>query len=331
MTRMNPRPLDGVIEAISAAKTIALVCHVLPDGDTVGSALALRQGLMQLGRSVSVFCQDKIPDNLRGLSGVQVVRMPESLGEEEQFDLLLFTDVSDETRMGRCSLLMKHACHTAQVDHHGTNPNFCEANCVDGSAPACALVVKELLERLGCTLTREIASCLYVALCTDSGQFSFPNTTAEAFDAMGDLMRTGFDLAAAYRSIYREMDPRDLMLLGRALNSMTFYRDGQIVSMKVTAQDMQECNALAEHTEGIVQYGLYMKGVRMCVFARETEIAGNVKCSLRAVVPYAVDGIALSFSGGGHAQAAGCTIHLPIDEAIAQVVARMDEALETYQ
>ncbi len=329
MTRTT-RPLDPVIDAIRAAKTVALVGHVSPDGDTVGSVLALSQGLRQLEIETALFCQDKIPDNLLFLPGVGDFRTPESIREGERFDLLLCADVSDESRMGRCAALILHADHTAQVDHHGTNPLFCEANCVDGDAPACALVVRELLDRLGCSLTPGIATCLYVALCTDTGQFSFPNTTAEAFDVMADLMRTGFDLSAAHRRIYREMDPRQVMLLGRALNSMAFHRNGQIVTMKITARDMQECHALPEHTESIVQHGLDMLGVRMCVFAREMEEPGKVKCSLRAVDPYAVDGIALTFGGGGHAKAAGCTIHMPIDEAVAQVVARMEAELEKH-
>ncbi|MBQ8202545.1 MAG: DHH family phosphoesterase [Clostridia bacterium] len=328
MRRTNPRPLESVMEAIRTAKSFALVSHVNPDGDTVGSVLALRQGLLQLGRPVTLFCQDKIPDDLAFLPGAEGFRLPENIAEGEQFDLLMCVDVSDESRMGRCASLMKLAKHTAQVDHHGTNPNFCEANCVDGTATACALIVKELLERLGCTITPEIAKCLYVATCTDSGQFSFPNTTAEAFDAMGDLMRTGFDLSGAHRKIYRERDPRQIKLLGRALNTLAFHHNGQIVSLQLTKEDMQSCNALPEHTDTIVNVGLDMAGVRMCVFARETSVPGTVKCSLRAVEPAAVDKVALAFGGGGHAQAAGCTLQMTVEEAVAAVVSLMEAELE---
>lgn len=328
MKRMNPRPLDGVIEAIRRAKSFALVCHVNPDGDTIGSALALRQGLLQLGRPVTLFCQDKVPDDLQFLPGASGFRLPENVAEGETFDLLMCVDVSDEKRMGRCAALIPYAEHTAQVDHHSTNPNFCEANCVDGEATACALVVKELLERLGCEITQDIAVCLYVALCTDSGQFSFPNTTAEAFYAMGDLLETGLDHTYAHRKLYRERDPRQIRLLTCALNTLTFHHEGQIVSMKLTQAEMEACHALPEHADTIVNVGLDMMGVKMCVFARETSVPGMVKCSLRAVEPYAVNGIAVSFGGGGHAQAAGCTLQMDIDEAVAQVVAKMQCELE---
>lgn len=328
MKRMNPRPLDEVMEAIRRAKSFALVCHVNPDGDTIGSALALRQGLLQLGRPVTLFCQDKVPDDLIFLPGAEGFRLPENTAEGEHFDLLMCVDVSDLTRMGRCSQLIDLADHTAQVDHHGTNPLFCEANCVDGSATACALVVKELLERLGCEITPEIAVCLYVALCTDSGQFSFPNTTAEAFYAMGDLMSAGLRHTDAHRRLYKERDPRQIRLLTAALNTLTFHHDGQIVSLKVTQADMRACNALPEHADTIVNVGLDMMGVKMCVFARETNTPGAVKCSLRAVAPHAINDVAVAFGGGGHAQASGCTLQLDVDEAIRQIVAKMAEKLE---
>ena len=127
MTR-TMRPLDGVISAIREAERIALVCHISPDGDTVGSALAVRLGLMQLGKDVALYCQDKIPEVLSFLPGAEGFRMPE---EGEHADLLLCLDVSDEKRMGRCNVLLQMAACTAQVDHHGTNPGYAQVNLVD--------------------------------------------------------------------------------------------------------------------------------------------------------------------------------------------------------
>lgn len=327
MRRANPRPLEGVIEAIRLAKSVALVCHVSPDGDTIGTAMALRQGLLQMGRAVTMFCQDKVPEVLTFLPGAEGYRLPENTAEGERFDLLLCVDVSDEKRMGTCSRLIPLAANTAQIDHHGTNTNFCQANCVDGAAPACALVAYELLERLGCVITPEIALCLAVALSTDTGHLVYNSTTPEAFRMMGELVELGAPIAEAYRRLYRERPPRQVALLARALESLTFHHDGQITSIRLTAQDFADCGALPEDAEIIVNYGLDVKGVRMCVFARETADSG-VKLSLRAVAPNRVSGVAQSFGGGGHAQAAGASVRLPLDEAVRQVVARMKEELE---
>lgn len=319
------RPLDGVIEAIRAAKSIAMVCHIGPDGDTVGSALALRLGLEELGKQVSLFCQDKVPGVLGFLPGAADFRMPEEA--DEQYDLLLCLDVSDEKRMGRCSALMAKAAHTAQVDHHGTNTRYCEENAVDGSAPANCLIIYELLKRLGCTVTADAALCLAVGLSTDTGHLVYNSTTPEAYRVMGELVEAGAPIAEAYRKLYRERPPRQVALLAKALESLTFHEGGRITSIRLTNQDFASCGALQEDAEIIVNYGLDVLGVRMCVFARE-QADGCVKLSLRAIAPYQVSGVAQRFGGGGHAQAAGATVQLPLDEAIAQVVACMKEELE---
>lgn len=319
------RPLDGVMAAIRGAQKIALVCHVSPDGDTVGSALAMRLGLIEMGKQVSLFCQDKIPDILRFLPGVEDFCMPEEA--DEPFDLLLCMDISDEKRMGRCSVLMAKAAHTAQVDHHGTNTLYCQENAVDGRAPANCLIIYELLQRLGCTITADVALCLAVGLSTDTGHLVYNSTTPEAYRVMGELVEAGAPIAEAYRRLYRERPPRQVALLSKALESLDFHEEGRITSIKLTQKDFADCGALPEDAEIIVNYGLDVLGVRMCVFARE-QADGSVKLSLRAVAPHKVNGVAQTYGGGGHAQAAGATVQLPLDEAVVRVVARMKEELE---
>jgi phosphoesterase RecJ-like protein len=310
--------------AIRAAKTVAIICHISPDGDTVGSALAVRLGLMQLGKTVTLYCQDKIPGVLCFLPGAESFRMPETA---EDVDLLLCLDVSDEKRMGRCSVLMDKAAHTAQIDHHGTNTCYCRENAVDPAAPANCLIVYELLQRLGCEITADIALCLAVGLSTDTGHLVYNSTTPEAYRVMGELVEAGAPIAEAYRRLYRERPPRQVALLAKALESLTFHDEGRITSIRLTQKDFADCGALPEDAEIIVNYGLDVLGVRMCVFARE-QSDGSVKLSLRAVAPYKVSNVAQHFGGGGHAQAAGATVQFPLQEAIEHVVARMKEELE---
>lgn len=319
------RPLEPLMAAIRAAKTIALVCHVGPDGDTVGGALALRLGLMQMDKQVTLFCQDHVPGVLGFLPGVEAFRLPEDA--QGRVDLLLCMDVSDEKRMGRCILLRERAAHTAQVDHHATNTRYCEVNCVDGDAPANCLIVYELLQRLGCAITADIALCLAVGLSTDTGHLAYASTTPEAYRVMGELVEAGADIAEAYRRLYRERLPRQVALLARALDSLAFHAQGQITAITLTRQDFADCGALPEDAEIIVNYGLDVQGVRMCVFARE-QPDGQVKLSLRSVAPHRVNGVAQTFGGGGHAQAAGATIEMPLAEAVRTAVARMTEELE---
>ncbi len=324
MTRMK-RPLDDILTVLRKARTIAMVCHVNPDGDTIGGALALRLGLIKMDKQISLFCQDKIPDNLCFLPGAEEFRMPEAAGQH--YDLLLCLDVSDEKRMGRCSALRAQADVFAQVDHHGTNTRYGMVNCVDGTAPANCLIIYELLQRLGCEITTDVALCLAVGLSTDTGNLTYKSTTPEAYRVMGDLLETGAPIGEAYRRIYRERPPRQVALLARALESLTFHDEGRITSIRLSSKDFEACGALPEDANIIVNYGLDVLGVCMSVFGRE-QADGTVKLSLRSIDPYQVSGVAQHFGGGGHAQAAGASVQLPLDEAVRQAVECMKKELE---
>lgn len=311
---------EAVARLIREAETVAICCHLNPDGDTLGCATAMRLGLKQLGKKVSLFCDDKVPDELAFLPGAETIRKP---GEAEgPFDLLLAVDVSDEGRLGGSEKLMKAAPHTAQIDHHGTNPLYMEVNSVDGKAPAACLLILEQLRALGVSLTEDIAVCLYTGISTDTGNFSYASTNAEVFEAMAELSRVGFPLAEVNRTLYLNRAKPQVRLIGRALDRILFEEDGQLACLWLTRQDFEDCGALAEHAQNLVNFGLDVEGVRMCLMARETP-EGRIKMSLRAKEPDRVDDIAGLFGGGGHAQAAGISMDGPLDEAISKVRAAM--------
>ena len=321
------RPLEAIIEAVRGAKTIALVSHVNPDGDTIGSALALKNGLDKLGKKTSLFCQDKVPNNISFLQGADEYRTPEE-ASDARFDLLFCVDVADERRMGSCASLMERCSHMAQIDHHGTNPGYAEFNCVDAKAPTTALIVRELLGRLGADMDVDIASCLYVAISTDTGNYAYNSTSPEAFRVTAELLEAGLPLSEINRRLYRQREKPQVLLIQRGLSTLTFYRGGTITSMALTRQDFADCGALPEHADMLVNYGLDILGVRMAVLARETDNSGEVKLSLRAVEPDNVSGVAQSFGGGGHAQAAGATVRGTLEDCVSRCVAAMAEAME---
>ena len=311
--------------AVRGASRIALIAHVSPDGDTIGSTLALRLGLMQLGKEAVAFCQDKVPDNLRFLPGAETVRVPEEA--QGVYDLAIAVDVADEGRLGRCREIFHGAADTAQVDHHGTNPGYAQVNDIDPDASATALLVKELLDCLGAALTPEIGLCIYTGVSTDTGNFAFSNTTAEAFRVTGDILEAcALPLSQVNRVLFRQRSKAQTLLISRALGSLQFEAKGRIAVMRVTRQDFLDCGALPEHTDTIVNFGIDVEGVKMALLAREAE-GGQVKMSLRALEPCAVDGVAKRFGGGGHALAAGCTVTAPLDDAVKQVIAAMEAAL----
>ena len=315
-------------EAIRRASSVAVCCHLNPDGDTVGSALALRLALLRMGKDAQVFCRDKVPDLVAHLPGVETVRRFESLEAHERFDLLLPVDVSDPGRLGEGVWeRMRAACGSScQIDHHATNPHYCAVNCVDGKAPAAGVMLRELLWELQIPLDRELAVCLYAAIATDTGNFSFPSVTAETFRAAAELLEAGLPLADENRRLFVIQPEAQVRLTGRAIENLRISHGGEVAVMTLSRQDFADCGALAEHADTVVNRGLAVRGVRMAALVREDN--GKAKVSLRAVAPDSVSGIAVRFGGGGHAQAAGCTLDGPPAEAADRIRAALEETLD---
>ncbi len=323
MSEMRRNP-EAVAELIQEARTIAVVSHVNPDGDTIGCATAMRLALKKLGKEAVLFCDGKIPDDLAFLPGADEFRHPE--GYEGAFDLMLSVDVSDPRRLGSCAELMKVSRHTAQIDHHPTNPLFMEVNSVDGKAPAACIMIREQLKVLGVPLDTEIAKCLYTGISTDTGNFAFACTNAECFDIMAELMRIGLPIAKLNRILFRVKSRPQALLIGRALGKLQFRGDGKIAVMLLTLQDFRDCGALAEHADTVVNYGMDTVGTEMALLGRETE-DGKAKFSLRAKEPIAINDVAQSFGGGGHPQASGITMEGALEPAAEQVIEAMERKL----
>ena len=303
MTARNP---EAVLAALKKARSILLISHISPDGDTIGSNLALRLGLERLGKTVTSVCADPVPRNLRMLPESDRFLTPDQVGDE-RFDLVMSVDCGDLKRTGDSARLFALGADTAQVDHHGTNDGFTAHNDVDADAPAVALLVHGYLKALGVTPDPDIASCLYAGLSTDTGNFAFPSTGSASFAAMAELMEAGLPLDRMNRALFRERPAAQVRLLTRALQSLRFYADDRVTVMTLTQRDFEECGALPEYSDTVVNFGLDIVGVKLTALVRETA-DGKVKASLRALQPYRVDEIAHAVGGGGHALAAGCTM-----------------------
>lgn len=309
-----------IARVIREAQRIAVCSHINPDGDTLSCAATMYLALQRTGKDVSMFCDGKVPDQLSFLPGISEMLVPaQSSGT---YDLLLSLDVSDEKRLGSCADLKIRSIHTAQIDHHPTNPMFMEVNWIDGSAPAACVMIRELLRILGIELDRDLAICLYTGISTDTGNFAFASTNALCFDIMSELMKKDLPLAELNRILFRERAMPQVLLIGRALSSLKYYENGQIAVMRLTKKDFTDCSALSEHADTIVNFGLDTAGTRMAVLAREAD-NGTIKFSLRAKEPDSVNDIAQSFGGGGHPQAAGITMAGTLEESVRHVLDSM--------
>ncbi len=323
--------LEEMLSAVKRADSILLFSHISPDGDTIGSALALKMMLEALGKKVIYVLDGIVPPSLFFLPDIYAIRSPQDptleIEASKPGTLAIAVDVSCSDRMGACEALFNKAPLTAQVDHHETNPGYAHVNLIDGQAPATAILVNRLREAAQVPLAPEMAVCLYTALATDTGNFVYDSTNSEAFLLMSRLMEAGLPLARYSRLLFRRKEREFVQLLGKTLHSLTLLGNGQVAGLTLTLKDLEAVHATSEHTDGIVDYAIDIAGVQMAYFAKETE-DGAIKFSLRALAPHRVDEAAAVFGGGGHQLAAGCTLRMPLDEAVALVQQALQSALE---
>ena len=311
MEKQNEFPHE-MLSALNNANSILLCCHISPDGDAIGSLLAAGLTLRSLGKRVTMACGDPVPRQFAFLPCVQEIVNAEAL-RDRQFDLAFAVDTATLERMGACAEAYLQAPVTMQLDHHGGNPGYAQYNVVDGKAAAAGCVVRRFMKTLNVPLTQEIAACLYCAVSTDTGNFVQPNTTAEAFAIMAELMEAGLNLDEAARQLHLLREEPSARLLGRALNSLKIFGHGKCASMRITAQDYRACHALPEHSPAIVNYALNVVGVEAVFLAEERE-SGEVKASLRSLPGLDVAAIARKYGGGGHKQASGMRYPGSLDE-----------------
>lgn len=322
---MKEIDVQQALGLIKNARVIMACTHVQPDGDAIGSLLAFGSLLERLGKQAVLLCQDLIPSNLRTLPGWDSIKTPEE-AKDIPFDLCISIDASDFERIGTAGEVFRSGITTLVIDHHATNTRFGQYNYVDDNTAASGVLVYRFFQAAGVAVDAEAAYNLYAAISTDTGNFNFGQMNEEFFLQMANLMKAGLPIQQAARNLHLTKNPYYIKLLGRALNSLQFYCDGQLSGMHISLKDFQETGAAREFADGIVNYGLNIIGVKLCFMA--TEESDGVKFSLRALPPYDVAAIASEFGGGGHVLAAGCTLKLPLQEAILQMEQRMAKALQ---
>ncbi len=322
------QPIDArmaqAVALVRNARRVLLCTHLTPDGDAIGSLLALDSAIRRMGKQTLMICHDLPPRNLRFLPGVEGIQLPEA-ARGQSFDLGFSIDASDAERLGDSAEAFFACAQTLQMDHHQTNAGFAQHNVVDALAPASGTLAYRFIQATGLPFEQHEAICLYAAISTDTGNFCFSHINAETFEQMAGLMNAGLPIVETARQLHLMREKEHVLLLGRALHSLQFDLDGQLSFMVIRQEDMEATHATQEHADRIVNYGLYIPGVRMCYLATQTD--GGVKFSLRAIAPDEVASIALELGGGGHPQAAGCTLSGPMEEAVARVHQRLRQAL----
>ena len=305
------------------AKRMALIAHVSPDGDTVVATLALRLAFLSLGKAVDVVCDGDVPRSMQFLPGFDAFLKPDQA--QGLYDTAIAVDVSDRSLLGKSEAVFDSAQVRMVIDHHATNPAYGDVNFIRGGESACCLLAYEVILALGVPMDVPMGTCLMTGLSTDTGHFQYPCTTEAALACAAHLRGLGVDISYITRMMYRTQPMERVKITRIAYDRMRFVLGGQVGVIELTRQDFEETGCTFGQADGLVNRALEVEGVRMAVLASERD--EGIKMSLRAVEPDTVNDIAQRFGGGGHAQAAGCTIHAPLNEAVAMVLAAMEEKL----
>lgn len=322
-TERNLKKTKAIAQWLKASDDIAIITHIMPDGDALGSSLALMHALKDMGKRAYVCDRDAVPDHLQMLPGCETVVMPDALPYPPK--AVIAIDCADESRMGTAGSLMQGDVSKAVIDHHETNRTEIVPALVDGEASASGVLVLDVIKELGAEITKDIALCLYVAISTDTGNFSFSNTTPEALNAIAECLKAGVDVADMSYQLFRKKTQGRTKLLGRALNGIEYLEDGQIALIQLRRADFAECGAFDSDTEGIVNFGIDTAGAEVAILA--VERVGSTKFSLRTRERINAAQVAASLGGGGHSRAAGVTLQLPLDEAVREVIAAFAKAV----
>ena len=319
---MNPATttaLDEVVERIRAGDRFLLTTHEGPDGDALGSLLAMHHILRQLGKDSVMFLAAKefpLAIEYRFLPLEEVFHEPPADVVDRT---LVFLDCGNIDRMP-VKFLKRAGADVLNIDHHHDNTRFGSVNVIDTGASCTAEIVYEIAQRLGAEITAEIASALYVGVVTDTGKFMYENTRAETHRVAAELIEAGVDVADTYRRLYERVPPEKLRLIGRALEKIERYDDGRLAVTYIGASDYEETGASEVLTEGIIDFLRSLEGTAVAAMIRDKTDGGISarKVSLRSTDGSVdVSAIAREHGGGGHRRAAGFGSDLGYEELVA--------------
>jgi phosphoesterase RecJ-like protein len=304
--------LNQVLEAIRGHEHFLVTSHARPDGDAVGSVLACWQVLRQLGKKAEIVLHDPVPVIYQPLPFAASVVHAAAVNGKYEAAIVLECDSVQRTRLtglGDQFLI--------NIDHHASGRPFADINWIDPTACATAELIYRLALEAEAKITPEIATCLYTAVLTDTGSFSYAGTSARTFALAQELVRAGANPVEIAHGVYFSNPTSKMRLLGAALNSLE--RHGDLAWMHCTQQDMQRLGALEEDAEGLVNYALGIAGVEVAAFFRELP-DGRFRVSLRSKGNVDVAGIAQGFGGGGHLCASGFSAEGPLAGAVERVI-----------
>jgi phosphoesterase RecJ-like protein len=319
---MTTRPeVQQIVEAIRARRRFVISSHARPDGDSIGSQLAMAYALKSLGKEVVVVNADPAPAPLMAFPAVPEIIIAPSVDGE--FDAAIIMECSNLTRTGVAGL---ERYFVINIDHHPGNSGYGAINWFDASAAACGEMVFDLTRALGVPLTVEIATHVYLAILTDTGSFHYSSISPRTFEICRETLEAGVDPVLVARNVYDSNNMGRLKLFGAVLSAMQIDATGHIAIVYLDHEMARAAGGTYEDTEGLINLPLTVKEIQAVVFFKQDE-GDHYRVSMRSKGAIDIGAVAKQFGGGGHKNAAGCTVTGPVDALQKEFVERIEQAV----
>jgi phosphoesterase RecJ-like protein len=320
--------MNKIISELIGAKKIAISGHIRPDGDCIGSCIAIylyvKQLKQELGfEKVDVYLSEPLGNEFRILSGFDEIKL--NYDTQESYDVFVSLDCGSLDRLGNAIRFFNEAEKTINIDHHISNPAFAKVNHVVADASSTCEVLYDLMEDE--LITKEIAEALYVGIVHDTGVFKHSNTSVKTMNIAGRLMQKGIPFSKLIDESFYSKTYIQNQILGRCLMESILVLNGYVVFASISKKMLEFYDAVTSDLDGIIDQLRLTKGTEVAIFAYETA-AHEFKVSMRSNGDVNVSKIAVYFGGGGHIKAAGCTIHGSVHDVINNLTPHIEAQLK---
>lgn len=317
--------LESIGQKLLLLDDYAIIGHSVPDGDSIGSILALYLALSKAGKKVTIIMQDSLSPIYDYLPGIDDFHRPDDIAQMP--GNVIFLDCASLDRIGE-SLRprVQDGINSINIDHHQDNDFFGHDNYIDPLASSTAQIIFRLLKSMGIDIDADIANCLYAGIIMDTGSFMNSNTSSTTMRAAAELLDLGADVNRARNNLLESKPLSEILLLGLGLQNLEFYQEGQIACMKLPYGELKNINAQDVHPEGIINHLRSIKGVEVALILREVS-PGLIKISFRSKDKVDVAALAASLDGGGHKRAAGAQKKGSLDEVKRLLLEMIEDVL----
>ena len=315
--------LRRIVETIASGRRFLISSHARPDGDSIGSQLAMAFALRSLGKDVAVVNRDMASAQLMAFPGVAAIRIADRVDEE--FDAAIVMESGD---LGRTGVAGLDRLFVINIDHHPDNTNYGQINWFDPTAAACGEMVYTLIGALGVPFTREIATHIYLAILTDTGSFHYSSISPRTFNICGEMLAAGVDPVQMARTVYDSNTMAKMKLLGSLLSRMQVDETGRIAIVYLDHEMARAAGGTYDDTDGLINLPLTVKEIQAVVFFKQVE-GEQYRVSMRSKGEIDIGAVAKELGGGGHKNAAGCTADGDIDRLRKIFVEKIRRAVES--